>query len=237
VSNDPTTPTFRLHHRLPPAFFETAMTLRRLRTAVCQLAVLGICTTVLPAWAADHDANTCAAGGGGGGSGGGGGGGGSGGGGGGGSGGGGGGGSGGGGSGGGGGGGSGGGGAGGASGGASSSGGSSSGGTGASAGSADSAAAASSVGVGPAANSVTPAHNGGVGLGIRSGFGGVGNGGVGGNGGGSIDAGGDPSGATSLQGARPYSLRAIYFRRDQFRSPADCLTAAYTQRLPLEVCQ
>ena len=52
-----------------------------------------------------------------------------------------------------------------------------------------------------------------------------------------IDAGGDPSGATSLQGARPYSLRAIYFRRDQFRSTADCLTAAYTQRLPLEVCQ
>jgi hypothetical protein len=65
----------------------------------------------------------------------------------------------------------------------------------------------------------------------------VGNGGVGGSGGGGIDAGGDPSGAASLQGARPYSLRAIYFRRDQFRSPADCLTAAYTQRLPLEVCQ
>ena len=54
---------------------------------------------------------------------------------------------------------------------------------------------------------------------------------------GGIDAGGDPSGATSLQGVRPYSLRAIYFRRDQFRSTADCLTAAYTQRLPLEVCQ
>ena len=66
---------------------------------------------------------------------------------------------------------------------------------------------------------------------------GVGNGGVGGNGAG-IDAGGDPSGAASLQGTvRPYSLRAIYFRRDQFRSTADCLTAAYTQRLPLEVCQ
>ena len=58
------------------------------------------------------------------------------------------------------------------------------------------------------------------------------------NGNGGIDAGGDPSGATSLQGAaRPYSLRAIYFRRDQFKSTADCLTAAYTQRLPLEVCQ
>jgi hypothetical protein len=55
--------------------------------------------------------------------------------------------------------------------------------------------------------------------------------------GGGIDAGGDPSGATLLQSARPYSLRAIYFRRDQFRSTSDCLTAAYTQRLPLEVCQ
>ncbi len=109
------------------------MTLRRLRTAVCLLAVLSICTTVLPAWAADHDANTCAAGGGGGGGG-----------------------------------------------------------------------------------------SGGGGAGDASG---------------GVDAGGDPSGATSLQGARPYSLRAIYFRRDQFRSTADCLTAAYTQRLPLEVCQ
>ena len=145
------------------------MTLRRLRTAVCRLAVLSICTTVLPAWAADHDATTCAAGEGGGSGGGGG--------------------------------------------------------------------AASSVGVGPAANGVAPAHNGGVGLGLGTAIRGVGNGGVGGNGGGGIDAGGDPSGATSLQGARPYSLRAIYFRRDQFRSTADCLTAAYTQRLPLEVCQ
>ncbi len=86
---------------------------------------------------------------------------------------------------------------------------------------------------------MAPAHNGGVGLGIGAAIGGVGNGGVGGNGNGSgIDAGGDPSGADRLQGAaRPYSLRAIYFRRDQFRSTADCLTAAYTQRLPLEVCQ
>jgi hypothetical protein len=76
-------------------------------------------------------------------------------------------------------------------------------------------------------------------LGIGTVIRGMGNGGAGGNGNGvGIDAGGDPSGATSLQGAvRPYSLRAIYFRRDQFRSTADCLTAAYTQRLPLEVCQ
>jgi hypothetical protein len=186
------------------------MTLRRLQTAVCLLAVLSICTPVLPAWAADHDANTCAAGGGGGGSGGGGGGGGSGGS------------------------GGGGGGSGGGSSGAGSSG--ASGASGGSAGSTGAAAAASSVGVGPAADSVAPAHNGGVGLGLGTAIRGVGNGGVGGNDGG-VDAGGDPSGATSLQSARPYSLRAIYFRRDQFRSTADCLTAAHTQRLPLEVCQ
>jgi hypothetical protein len=90
--------------------------------------------------------------------------------------------------------------------------------------------------VGPAAIGVDFAHNGGVGLGVGAAVGGVGNGAPGGNGIGGIDAGGDPSGATSL-GARPYSLRAIYFRRDQFKSTADCLTAAYTQRLPLEVCQ
>jgi hypothetical protein len=177
------------------------MTLRRLRTAVCLLAVLSIGTAVLPAWAADHGANNCAAGGGGGGSGGGGE------------------------------------GAGGAGGGGSSGGGSgASAGSGGTAVSTGGAAAASSVGVGPAASSVAPAHNGGVGLGIRSGIGGVGNGGVGGNGVG-IDADGDASGANSLQGARPYSLRAIYFRRHQFKNTADCLTAANTQRLPLEVCQ
>jgi hypothetical protein len=45
-------------------------------------------------------------------------------------------------------------------------------------------------------------------------------------------------GAGSLQErARAYSLRAIYFRRDLFKSPSDCLTAAYTQRLPLDLCR
>jgi hypothetical protein len=39
------------------------------------------------------------------------------------------------------------------------------------------------------------------------------------------------------QKARAYQLHAVYFRRDMFKSTADCLTAAYTQRLPLEVCQ
>jgi hypothetical protein len=35
---------------------------------------------------------------------------------------------------------------------------------------------------------------------------------------------------------RTYQLRAVYFRRDLFKSTADCLTAAYTQRLPLSLC-
>jgi hypothetical protein len=37
--------------------------------------------------------------------------------------------------------------------------------------------------------------------------------------------------------SRPYSLRPLYFRREMFKSTADCLTTAYTQRLPLEVCR
>lgn len=61
------------------------------------------------------------------------------------------------------------------------------------------------------------------------------------NGGGSSGSGGAASraggGLADIGAARPYSLRAIYFRRDQFRSTADCVAAAYGQRLPLEVCQ
>ena len=59
-----------------------------------------------------------------------------------------------------------------------------------------------------------------------------------GGGGNGVGAGGDPSGAPELRGVvRPYSLRPIYFRRDQFKTTADCLAAAYSRRLPLEVCQ
>jgi len=36
---------------------------------------------------------------------------------------------------------------------------------------------------------------------------------------------------------RLYSLHAIYFRREAFKSTADCLTAAYAQQLPLGVCE
>jgi hypothetical protein len=36
---------------------------------------------------------------------------------------------------------------------------------------------------------------------------------------------------------RAYQLRPVYFRHDQFKSAADCLTAAYSQRLPLDLCR
>jgi hypothetical protein len=63
-----------------------------------------------------------------------------------------------------------------------------------------------------------------------------------GNGAGAASVGGGMgnggSQADSLMGRnRPYSLRAIYFRREQFKSTADCLTAAYTQHLPFELCR
>jgi hypothetical protein len=34
-----------------------------------------------------------------------------------------------------------------------------------------------------------------------------------------------------------FAMQAIYFRPEKFKSKADCLTAAYRQLLPLEVCQ
>jgi hypothetical protein len=37
--------------------------------------------------------------------------------------------------------------------------------------------------------------------------------------------------------ARLFSMQAVYFRPEQFRTTADCLTAAYRQLLPLEVCR
>ena len=50
----------------------------------------------------------------------------------------------------------------------------------------------------------------------------------------------------SLQGSgdcdgRPcssvYTLRAVYFNAERYRSKADCLTAAYTARVPLDLCR
>jgi hypothetical protein len=69
------------------------------------------------------------------------------------------------------------------------------------------------------------------------------NGGSGANGAASGGGGGDwvagnYYGAGSWQErARAYSIRAIYFRREQYRTASDCLTAAYTQRLPLDLCR
>lgn len=36
---------------------------------------------------------------------------------------------------------------------------------------------------------------------------------------------------------RAFRLRATYFRPEQYSSPADCLTAAHAQRLPLDLCR
>jgi hypothetical protein len=44
------------------------------------------------------------------------------------------------------------------------------------------------------------------------------------------------AGASRKEAPRAYQLRAVYFRRDQFKSAADCLTAAYSQGLPLDLC-
>ena len=52
---------------------------------------------------------------------------------------------------------------------------------------------------------------------------------------GSTPAGGAARSGTSA--AHPYSMQAILFRPEQFRSKADCLTAAARQLLPLEVCR
>jgi hypothetical protein len=51
------------------------------------------------------------------------------------------------------------------------------------------------------------------------------------------DAGGYYGSGTQKERARAYSLRAIYFNRDRYRTAADCLTAAYTQQLPLDLCR
>ncbi|HYD07872.1 MAG TPA: hypothetical protein VEC60_19210 [Reyranella sp.] len=44
-------------------------------------------------------------------------------------------------------------------------------------------------------------------------------------------------GAAAAEPPGIYSLRGIYFNRQQFGSTADCLTAASAQGLPLEMCR
>jgi hypothetical protein len=34
-----------------------------------------------------------------------------------------------------------------------------------------------------------------------------------------------------------FAMQAVYFRPEKFKTKADCLTAAYRQLLPLEVCR
>jgi hypothetical protein len=36
---------------------------------------------------------------------------------------------------------------------------------------------------------------------------------------------------------RSYQLRPVYFSRDRFKSTADCMTAAYSQGLPVDLCR
>jgi predicted nucleic acid-binding protein len=46
------------------------------------------------------------------------------------------------------------------------------------------------------------------------------------------------SAAASPNASRTYySLQGIYFERRQFRSTADCMTAAFARGLPLALCQ
>jgi len=42
--------------------------------------------------------------------------------------------------------------------------------------------------------------------------------------------------AADSRGAH-YSMEGVYFSRGLFRTTADCMTAAYAQRLPLQLCK
>jgi hypothetical protein len=83
-----------------------------------------------------------------------------------------------------------------------------------------------------------------------SGGGGGGDGGGGGSGGGSGGGGraggavgggaggvGSSDGLSPQDRARAFALRAVYFRREAYRSTVDCLTAAYARHLPIDLCQ
>jgi hypothetical protein len=37
--------------------------------------------------------------------------------------------------------------------------------------------------------------------------------------------------------SRAYQLRPVYFPRERYKSTADCLTAAHSQKLPLDLCR
>jgi len=39
------------------------------------------------------------------------------------------------------------------------------------------------------------------------------------------------------RGSDAYAVRGIYFKREWYATESECLTAAYAQQLPLEVCR
>jgi hypothetical protein len=46
-----------------------------------------------------------------------------------------------------------------------------------------------------------------------------------------------PAAKGAVDGGGFYALRGVYFKREQFSSDAECLTAAHRERLPLEMCR
>jgi hypothetical protein len=55
-----------------------------------------------------------------------------------------------------------------------------------------------------------------------------------------VFSGSSPSGADASKAGSSkstYSMEAVYFRPEKFKTKSDCLTAAYRQALPLGVCR
>jgi hypothetical protein len=71
-------------------------------------------------------------------------------------------------------------------------------------------------------------------LGVARGAGGVS--GIGGAAQGGVGVGGVGT-AAQAQGVDSYALRGIYFKREWYPNPTDCLNAASSKRLPLDVCR
>ncbi len=43
--------------------------------------------------------------------------------------------------------------------------------------------------------------------------------------------------APNVQALQGYALEGVYFKREWFKSVADCLTAAAARHLPLQICE
>lgn len=102
-------------------------------------------------------------------------------------------------------------------------------------------AAAAAASVGSSTISVGSSNLGGaIGAGIGTGNATGGGAAAAGPSGGAAGAGGSANGISRFatpEERRAFALRAMYFRGDVYRSTADCLTAAYTQRVPLDLCR